>query len=169
LAEAPPPITDAPAPAAAGDAEPDEDEAPEKSEEAEGTESKAEEPKETEKKEESKKITEPSEGEEKSGKSAAELSFEEKKKERAKRFKIPLVETEEDLEKKKQERAKRFKMDTRGDKKGNNKRQKISQGEEELTEEEIEKRLARAKKYNVNNEQTDKLKAILRKKRFENK
>lgn len=91
-------------------------------------------------------------------------SFEELKKERAKRFKIPLIETEEDEKKKKEERAKRF-----GTKlpegKGNNKRQKIV-GNTELTTEEIEKRLARAKKFNVSNEETEKLKALLRKQRF---
>lgn len=108
-----------------------------------------------------------SEGEEKSNKSFDQMSFEEKKRERAKRFKIPVVMTEDELEKKKRERAERFQMEKGGVRgKKDNKRQKISD-DTELTIEEIEKRLARAKKYNVNNDQTEKLKALLRKRRFE--
>lgn len=100
-------------------------------------------------------------------KEADALSFEERKKERAKRFKIPLVVTEEEKEKKKEERAKRFGTKS-PDKGGSNKRQKIAGGSE-LTQEEIEKRLARAKKYNVSTDETEKLKAMQRKERFAKK
>ena len=100
-------------------------------------------------------------------KAADEMSFEEKKKERAKRFKIPVIVTEEEAEKKKEERAKRFGTKS-PEAKGNNKRQKIA-GATDLSQEEIEKRLARAKKYGVTSDETEKLKAELRKARFAKK
>lgn len=102
-------------------------------------------------------------------KTAEDTSFADKKRDRAKRFGIPLIETVDDEKKKKDERAKRFGIEnSKGGKKGNNKRQKIG-GEIEISEEELEKRLARAKKFGTVSKETERLKAELRKKRFEGK
>jgi len=97
------------------------------------------------------------------------MSFEERKKERAKRFKIPLITTESEMEKKKEERAKRFGTTKTPDAKANNKRQKIGGTETELSAEEAEKRLARAKKFGTVSAETEKLKALARKERFAKK
>ena len=98
-----------------------------------------------------------------------DTSFADKKRDRAKRFGIPLITTADDEKKKKEERAKRFGIEnSKGGKKGNNKRQKVG-GEIEISEEELEKRLARAKKFGTSSKETEKLKAELRKKRFESK
>lgn len=165
LAEAPTPTTATaekkdPKPAEPAKAKaPEEKKQPEKKKEAEKKEEPA--PVEKEEKKEDDAATSTS------AKKADTLSFEERKKERAKRFKIPVVVTKEEEEKKKEERAKRFGTKPPNSK-VNNKRQKIS-GDSELSQEEIEKRLARAKKFNVTNDETEKLKAMLRKERFAKK
>lgn len=82
-----------------------------------------------------------------------QLGFEEKKRLRAKRFQIPVVPSEGE----------------KPVKTNNNKRQKKSEDDDDealLPKEEIEKRLKRAEKYGTNNEQTERLKAMLRKYRF---
>ena len=111
------------------------------------------------------------------------LSFEEKKAERAKRFGLNI---EED---KKAQRAKRFGITDLNDKNNNSKKRqhadkkkggenkkqkneknhkKSSEKSEEplLSKEEIMKRLKRGEKYGADPQQTDKLKAMLRKYRF---
>jgi SAP domain-containing ribonucleoprotein len=97
------------------------------------------------------------------------LSFEQKKKERAKRFGIAVTEAPSSSSAVKQA------SDPPGKKRSEdkeasptNKKQKTAEAKEEplLPKEEIEKRLKRAEKFNMNNETTDKLKAMLRKHRF---
>lgn len=102
-------------------------------------------------------------------KDADGMTFEDKKRLRAKRFGMPVKLTEEELERKKQERAKRFGMEEKGSAKKRQKKGAEKVEEEELTLEEIQSRLKRAEKFNVNNETTDKLKAMLRKHRFSEK
>jgi len=110
-----------------------------------------------------------------------ELTFEEKKKEREKRFGI---KSESAFEEKKRQRAERFGLgkdenDSTDKKSGlasglsKSKKQKgeatAGKGETPLLpKEEIEARLARAKKYGIEDEKTLELKAMLRKYRFEN-
>lgn len=107
------------------------------------------------------------------------MSFEEKKKARAARFKIAVVKppgSEKPNKGKKRGKDKK-KGVTIEEGKGGGKRQKTdppkkTQKEpkksefESLSKEELEKRLERAKKYNVNNEKVDAMKAALRKLRF---
>jgi len=108
-------------------------------------------------------------------------SFAEKKKERAKRFNIPLKETEDELEEKKKARLKRFEKDNSkvndplskplSSSDRSNKRQRISSSKEKLEDlpiEEIKKRVERAKRFGQEEDEvTDQLKAILRKHRFQ--
>ena len=106
------------------------------------------------------------------GKSLGEskdLSFEDKKKQRAARFGLKVVESP----------AKEEKPNTRKrggkDKKEEPKEEKRQKTEpkqkkspvDDLSQAELEKRLARAKKYSVQNELVDEMKAALRKIRFE--
>jgi SAP domain-containing ribonucleoprotein len=94
-----------------------------------------------------------------------DLSFEEKKRLRAKRFNIPVVS--EPAEKKRKTDHK--KGGKGGDKKGKHGGKRNDEKKEEkplLSREEIEKRLARAEKYGIQNAQTDELKAMLRQHRF---
>ena len=79
-----------------------------------------------------------------------------------------MKETEEDMERKKQVRAERFGIESKGgsSSSNNNKRQKKMGERLEISEEELEKRLARAKKFGTTSAETEKLKAELRKKRF---
>lgn len=110
-----------------------------------------------------------------------ELTFEEKKKEREKRFGM---KTESAFEEKKRQRAERFGLGNEendsADKgsglasgSSKSKKQKGEATAEKgvkplLPKEEIEARLARAKKYGIEDEKTLELKAMLRKYRFEN-
>jgi SAP domain-containing ribonucleoprotein len=112
--------------------------------------------------------------------SLSALSLEEQKKERAKRFGIPVVDmSKKDLPGKKKKEAhgtetnknknKRTDTTTPAAASSNNKKAKVvSVAKEEplLPKEEIEKRLKRAEKFGLSNENTDKLKAMLRKHRF---
>lgn len=83
-----------------------------------------------------------------------DLSFEEKKRLRAKRFDIPVVQTTTEKSKKD------------GKMKGR-KRQKTEKEEKPaLSKEEIELRLKRAERFGINDASTDELKAMLRKYRF---
>lgn len=101
-------------------------------------------------------------------------SLDDKKAERAKRFGI---ETPSDLEEKKRQRAQRFGIPlvASGEKKDSSPRKKQKKGTQnpkleavELSKEEIEKRIKRAEKYNCGDPAAlDKLKAMLRKHRFE--
>eukprot|EP00980_Cylindrotheca_fusiformis_P004064 scaffold880_cov132-Cylindrotheca_fusiformis.AAC.60 len=97
-----------------------------------------------------------------------DMTFEEKKKARAARFKIAVVHPPG--EKKGKKRGKENKKKTTIE--GNNKRQKTTpllkkKSEfESLSKEELEKRLERAKKYNIVDERVDAMKAALRKHRF---
>lgn len=101
---------------------------------------------------------------------------------RAKRFGLPVQLTESELEKKKRSRAERFGIPVveSSSKKGKTPPQKKQKKEKtptpkkkvpvqvELTKDEIEKRIERAEKYNTGNPETlEKLKAMLRKHRFE--
>lgn len=94
-----------------------------------------------------------------------EISFAEKKAARAARFKIPVVKTEEQ---RKKDRGERFSSKrNKGNKKdGPKKKAKV---ESLLPKDEIEKRLERLTKYggNQNQAEIDKLKAMLRKYRFQ--
>ena len=77
------------------------------------------------------------------------------------------LQREEEFEKKKQERAKRFgSAVTATD--GNNKRTKLA-GSDEITAAELEKRLARAKKFGVTSTVTEEFKKEQRKQRFASK
>lgn len=88
--------------------------------------------------------------------SGADMDFEEKKRKRAERFSIPVVEAAPEKKRK-------------GTKEGNSeKKQKQTKKEPELLpKDEIEKRLERAKRFGVDNPNTDALKAMLRKYKFE--
>lgn len=196
LAEAPTPTAAggdkaaAASPAAAAAAKKDGDKKGAEAEPKKADEEKKETPKKDEKEDDKKKEGEESKEEKKEDDAAAAakspsaadgdkpakedgISFEERKKERAKRFKIPLIQTEGEIkgemEKKKEERAKRFGTTKTPDSKGNNKRQKMGGTDAELSAEEIEKRLARAKKFGTSSEETEKLKALARKERFAKK
>ena len=107
------------------------------------------------------------------------MTFEEKKKMRAARFKMEVVgpPTEEQRPNTRKRGNKERKEGTEEDNvgKGNKRQKKGRQTKEEktkaiiesLSKEELEKRLERAKKYNVDNEQVAEMKAALRKFRFE--
>lgn len=92
-----------------------------------------------------------------------DLSFEEKKRRRAMRFQIPVVKKDEP---KAGAPAKRQKTEK---KKGAAavKAAPAAATEEMLPREEVEKRLKRAEKYGINDANTEKYKAMLRKYRFE--
>lgn len=94
-----------------------------------------------------------------------EMSFAEKKAARAARFKIPVVKTDEQ---RKKDRQKRFSGKRNKDNKKDapNKKAKV---ESLLPKDEIEKRLERLNKYggNENQAEIDKLKAMLRRYRFQ--
>ena len=110
----------------------------------------------------------------------SEMTFEEKKKLRAKRFGLPVVVTKEEEAQKKQERAKRFGLPAESGSKKRHKMGKKNSGapsqkntvpakaeEPLLPKEEIERRLKRAEKYGIQDtENVMKLKAMLRKYRF---
>lgn len=134
--------------------------------------------------------TKASEGEEQPAeapvaKVAEGMSFEEKKRARAARFGMPVVGKKEVQKKKGEKQAKneRKRKDGRGSGRGEDqskpnpgrgegekpKRQKTEPKKENfegLSKEELEKRLERAKKYNVANSNVDAMKAALRKHRF---
>jgi hypothetical protein len=85
-----------------------------------------------------------------------DLSFEEKKRQRAQRFNIPVYTKEEETAAEKSKKGKK------------EKRQKVEKTvEPKLTKEEIEKRLARAEKFGGDKKQIDELKAMLRQYRFQ--
>lgn len=107
------------------------------------------------------------------------MSFADQKKARAERFKIPVYETSKPKPAKKKGDTKKSKNDKRDRetkkeaKNTPNKKQKQPKKKEEepklLPKEEIEKRLARAEKFGMkDNKQTEELKAMLRKYRFQN-
>ena len=105
-----------------------------------------------------------------------DLSFDEKKRRRAMRFGIPVVSqpdktTEKATKRQKTGGAKNAnkvnsnKMQAKG-KKGKPNKPESKKEPELLPKEEIERRLARAEKYGINDAKTDELKAMLRKYRF---
>lgn len=115
--------------------------------------------------------------------STSVMSFEEKKKARAKRFGIPLVENKHPKkltpnkregdsnstrQKKIDKRHRRANSQTKKDRspKNGDDAPKSKIQDENLSREEIEKRLARAEKFKMGTEVTDPLKAMLRKHRF---
>ena len=109
------------------------------------------------------------------GKSVGEskdLSFEDKKKQRAARFGLKVVETPAKEEKPntrkrggkdKKEESKEEKQEKRQKTEPKKKKSPV----DDLSQAELEKRLARAKKYSVQNDLVDEMKAALRKIRFE--
>lgn len=111
------------------------------------------------------------------------MSFEEKKKARAARFKMEVLTTKEDdgkSDRRKRDRgykadvagqSTKQKPETAGVGKDSKKQKtdKAATSYDSLTTEDLEKRLERAKKYGVNNETVDAVKAALRKRRFEGK
>lgn len=105
---------------------------------------------------------------------SADASFEEKKRLRAQRFGIQLVSKETKQNEKKNNKdkgrekgGKKDRNNKRKEKKGKSPQQPKKQKTEELLpKEEIEKRLKRAERFGVDNEETTKLKSMLRKYRF---
>ena len=114
-----------------------------------------------------------------------DMTFEEKKKARAARFNIAVVNPvgkKKDKSKKRKGGNKGKKESTKGAKSGPpGKRQKTEKKPQQpkkgpkkpdfsdLSKEELEKRLARAAKFNISNDKTDAMKAAMRKHRFEAK
>lgn len=103
-----------------------------------------------------------------------ELSFEEKKKQRAARFGLKVVEAPTPTKEEKPNTRKRGGKDKKEEPKEEKqeKRQKTEPKKkkspvDDLSQAELEKRLERAKKYSVQNELVDEMKAALRKIRFE--
>lgn len=101
-----------------------------------------------------------------------DLSFEDKKKQRAARFGLKVVEltAKEEMPNTRKRGGKDKKEEPREEKQ--EKRQKTEQQKkkspvDDLSQAELEKRLDRAKKYSVQNELVDEMKAALRKIRFE--
>lgn len=107
-------------------------------------------------------------------KSKGTLSFADKRKARAERFGIPVVNQASPGSIKKGENRKRNSGAADGDRKGSPKKQKQKGGETTtetentplLPKDEIEKRLARAKKFGIQDAKTDELKSMLRRYRF---
>ena len=104
-------------------------------------------------------------------KPTGDLSFEEKKRRRAERFGIAVVEKKPDKQPAKKQKVDQKKGKHKGSKKGGNTTNsqpptKPKKEPELLPKEEIEKRLARAEKFGIQGPQTDALKAMLRKYRF---
>jgi SAP domain-containing ribonucleoprotein len=101
------------------------------------------------------------------------MSFEEKKMMRASRFQMPVVETDKMSKEgsRKREGGRRDGKDSNVEKESDKKRQKTPAVTkaviENLSAEEIESRLKRAKKFGIENEVVDTMKARLRKDRFE--
>jgi SAP domain-containing ribonucleoprotein len=97
------------------------------------------------------------------------MSFEEKKKMRASRFQMPVVETAVKGKEgsRKREGGRRDGKDNDGDKKRQKTPAVTKAVIEHLSAEEIENRLKRAKKFGIVNEVVDTMKARLRKDRFE--
>jgi hypothetical protein len=98
-----------------------------------------------------------------------DLSFEEKKRQRAKRFNIP-VHTKQEEEEEEKAAGKSKKGKKGGKSRDPGKRQKVettATAEPKLSKEEIEKRLARAEKFGGDEKQIDELKAMLRQYRFQ--
>lgn len=107
-----------------------------------------------------------------------ELSFEDKKKQRAARFGLKVVESPTKVAPKTKEEKSNTRKRGGKDKKDEQKEEKQEKRQktepkkkkspvDDLSQEELEKRLDRAKKYNVQTELVDEMKAALRKIRFE--
>jgi SAP domain-containing ribonucleoprotein len=100
------------------------------------------------------------------GLSAQGLSFEEQKKKRAERFGLPLVEPKADEPKKRPGKEAAAAKATSSKKAKTTTNDAATKEEPLLPKEEIEQRLKRAERFGLVNENTEKLKAMLRKYRF---